>query len=114
VYNHQTPWKIVNFTAAFSALKTRGGVESVDLRPASREVHIHLTHEDLSAWPCARVRRALQALRPSARKAWRHLDTCQFRTILHAEPPRAQCPTHGVRVAKLPLGRTVQPLHRAV
>ncbi len=35
-------------------------------------------------------------------RQWRHLDTCQFRTILHAEPPRAQCPTHGVRVAKLP------------
>ena len=30
------------------------------------------------------------------------LDTCQYRTILHADPPRSQCPTHGVRVVKLP------------
>lgn len=35
-------------------------------------------------------------------RQWRHLDTCQYRTILHAEPPRSQCPTHGVRVVKLP------------
>jgi hypothetical protein len=30
-----------------------------------------------------------------------HLDTCQYRTILHAAPPRSQCPEHGVRVVKL-------------
>jgi hypothetical protein len=35
-------------------------------------------------------------------RQWRQLDACQYRTILHAEPPRAQCPTHGVRVVKLP------------
>jgi transposase len=35
-------------------------------------------------------------------RQWRHLDTCQYRTILHADPPRTQCPTNGVRVVKLP------------
>src|SRR5256884_1223610 len=34
-------------------------------------------------------------------REWRHLDTCQYRTILHAAPPRLQCPEHGVRVVKL-------------
>jgi len=32
---------------------------------------------------------------------WRHLDTCQYRTILHAEPPRSNCEKHGPRVVKL-------------
>ena len=32
----------------------------------------------------------------------RHLDTCQYQTILHAEPPRSECSQHGVRVVKLP------------
>ena len=27
---------------------------------------------------------------------------CQYQTILHAEPPRAECRQHGVRVVKLP------------
>jgi transposase len=29
-------------------------------------------------------------------------DTCQYRTILHACPPRMQCAEHGVRVVQLP------------
>ena len=35
-------------------------------------------------------------------RQWRHLDTCQYRTILHAEAPRSECPEHRVRVVKLP------------
>ena len=27
---------------------------------------------------------------------WRHLDTCQLKTILVAEVPRISCPEHGV------------------
>ena len=30
------------------------------------------------------------------------LDTCQYRTILHAEPPRSECRDHGVKVIQLP------------
>ena len=28
-------------------------------------------------------------------RRWRHLDTCQYQTILHAEPPRSNCGEHG-------------------
>jgi transposase len=35
-------------------------------------------------------------------RQWRHLDTCQYRTIVHAAPPRSRCPEHGVRVVPLP------------
>jgi transposase len=34
-------------------------------------------------------------------RVWRHLDSCQFMTYLHAQPPRVQCPTHGVRQVRL-------------
>jgi hypothetical protein len=30
------------------------------------------------------------------------LKPAMYRTILHADPPRSQCPSHGVRVVKLP------------
>jgi transposase len=30
------------------------------------------------------------------------LDSCQFQTLLHAEPPRMKCPEHGVRQVRLP------------
>jgi transposase len=37
-----------------------------------------------------------------AERFWRHLDTCQYRTILHAESPRSECPEHRVKVVWLP------------
>ena len=30
-------------------------------------------------------------------RIWRHLDSCQFKTLLHARPPRINCKEHGVR-----------------
>ena len=35
-------------------------------------------------------------------RTWRHLDSCQFQTYLHARPPRVACPEHGVRQVRLP------------
>jgi transposase len=35
-------------------------------------------------------------------RRWRHLDTCQYRTILEAEVPRVECSEHGVRQVKVP------------
>ena len=35
-------------------------------------------------------------------RTWRHLDTMQFETYLHARAPRPKCPRHGVQVAELP------------
>ena len=77
-------------------------VSSVDLQLPSREVHIYLSHEDLASWPCAECGAPCRLYDHQPERQWRHLDTCQYRTILQAEPPRSQCPTHGVRVVKLP------------
>ena len=77
-------------------------VASVDLQLAPREVHVYLAHEDLASWPCPECGAACPLYDHQRERQWRHLDTCQYRTILHAEPPRSQCPAHGVRVVKLP------------
>lgn len=36
------------------------------------------------------------------RRRWRHLDTCQFQTILVADVPRVKCPKHGVTQISVP------------
>jgi transposase len=77
-------------------------VASVDLQLTPQEVHIYLAHEDLPRWPCAECAAPSQLHDHQPERQWRHLDTCQYRTILHADPPRTQCSTHGVRVVKLP------------
>jgi transposase len=77
-------------------------VTAVNLQLPLGEVHIYVEHEDLPAWPCPECGTASQLYDHQPERQWRHLDTCQYRTILHAQPPRSQCPTHGVRVVKLP------------
>ena len=38
----------------------------------------------------------------SRRRRWRHLDTCQFKTILVADVPRVTCDEHGVVTVSVP------------
>lgn len=38
----------------------------------------------------------------SDERRWRHLDTCQYRTILVAKVPRVRCDDHGVRQIRIP------------
>lgn len=38
----------------------------------------------------------------SSERRWRHLDTCQYRTILVAKVPRVKCDEHGVRQVGVP------------
>jgi len=76
-------------------------VERVDLQLKEGEVHVYLTHEDNREWACAECGVLCPLYDHQPERQWRHLDTCQYRTILHAKPPRSQCPEHGVRVVKL-------------
>lgn len=36
------------------------------------------------------------------RRTWRHLDTCQFTTLLEADVPRVRCAEHGVMTVAVP------------
>jgi transposase len=102
VYNHPITMEDRELYRRILGIESPWRVESVDLQPAHREVHIYLTHEDRSAWPCAECGAPCKLYDHQPERHWRHLDTCQYRTILHAEPPRTRCPAHGVRVVKLP------------
>jgi transposase len=77
-------------------------VERVELKLKEGEVHVYLAHTDNLEWACAECGGPCPLYDHQAERQWRHLDTCQYRTILHAAPPRSQCPEHGVRVVKLP------------
>ena len=77
-------------------------VERVELQLKQGEVHVYLAHEENQAWPCAECGASCPLYDHQAERQWRHLDTCQYHTILHAAPPRSQCAEHGVRVVKLP------------
>ena len=77
-------------------------VERVDLKLEQGEVHVYLEHDDKREWACAECGALCPLYDHQAERRWRHLDTCQYHTIVHAAPPRSQCREHGVRVVKLP------------
>jgi transposase len=71
-----------------------------DLRQG--EVRVHVTGST-ERWACPECGELCPGYDHVSRR-WRHLDTCQYPTILVALVPRVQCPQHGVRQVRVPWG----------
>jgi transposase len=77
-------------------------VEKVDLDIAKQHVEVHVGHPAGQRFSCPECGRELGVYDHLAERVWRHLDSCQFLTYLHARPPRVSCPEHGVHQVTLP------------
>lgn len=77
-------------------------VERVDLDMTRGQVDVYVGHTKGVRFACPECGLELAAYDHSAKRIWRHLDSCQFMTYLHASPPRVSCPEHGVRQVRLP------------
>lgn len=67
-------------------------VTDVELRDEEVEVLIEHSGKDLRCPKCG----AACGRHDQRRRSWRHLDTCQLKTILTAQIPRVRCSEHGV------------------
>lgn len=77
-------------------------VDRVDLALEEGEVHVHLHHDRGKKWACPTCGKPSRLYDHQGERRWRHLDVFQYRTILHASPPRCQCDEHGILAVKLP------------
>ena len=77
-------------------------VERVELDVGNQRVDIWVIHEEGLRWSCPECGALVSLYDHAQERGWRHLDSCQFMTYLHARPPRVECPEHGVRQAHLP------------
>ncbi len=77
-------------------------VERVELNVPEQRVDVWAAHPTGQRWPCPECGGALPLYDHAEERVWRHLDSCQFLTYLHARAPRVQCPTHGVRQVRVP------------
>lgn len=76
-------------------------VADVELDTTGRSVLVKLDRRDGAALACPECGQTCPGYDTQLRR-WRHLDTCQFQTILEADVPRASCPEHGVHQVRLP------------
>ena len=76
-------------------------VAEVRLDQAGGEVVIRLAVKEGASLACPECGRNCPGYDRQPRR-WRHLDTCQFRTILDADVPRCRCPEHGVKQVRTP------------
>jgi len=77
-------------------------VTDVDLDLPHDEVRVRVEHgDDGPRLTCPACGRACPGYDKRERR-WRHLDTCQYRTILIADVPRVECPEHGVKRVAVP------------
>lgn len=77
-------------------------VERVELDIVQQQVAVHVGHPAGQRFACPECGQELGVYDHQAERVWRHLDSCQFLTYLHARPPRVSCPEHGVRQVMLP------------
>ena len=69
-------------------------VTEVDLSLEQGEILVHIINWEKRP-PCPECGKPCRGYDSRSRR-WRHLDTCQYRTVLVAQVPRIECPDHGV------------------
>jgi transposase len=77
-------------------------VARVQLSVTDVRVDVWVEHPPGCRFGCPECGAQLPVRDHAEERSWRHLDSCQFLTYLHACPPRVDCPEHGVHQARLP------------
>jgi len=72
-------------------------VSKVELSVEKHQVDVWVEHRTDASFACPDCGTVSGLHDHAEERVWRHLDTCQFATQLHARVPRVRCPTHGVR-----------------
>ena len=91
----------VDLYAQILGVESPWQVTNVDLRLEAGEVEVLVEHgstKELSCPECGTVGQRYD----TRRRRWRHLPTCQYKTILSAEVPRVRCSEHGVKTVSVP------------
>ena len=81
-----TPWRVTRVTVNVPA-------ERIDL---------WVEETAGTKFPCPTCQGAATVYDHTPEQVWRHLDTCQCRTYVHARLPRITCPTDGVKQVPAP------------
>jgi len=77
-------------------------VSRVELDAKKRRVDVWAEHSDKAKWECPECDKRCGLHDHDEERSWRHLDSCQFETYLHARVPRVRCDDHGIKQVRVP------------
>lgn len=80
-------------------------VSKVRLDMAKGRVDVWVETVEGGEWKCPECKTVGAIYDHTGEQVWRHLDTCQCRTYVHASLPRTTCKEHGVRQVAAPWTR---------
>jgi len=75
-------------------------VQSVTLKKAEGSIEVEVACAE-TQWGCPTCGKRMHA-HGVERRRWRHLDSCQYKTILVADVPRVKCDEHGTQTVQVP------------
>jgi transposase len=75
-------------------------VSKVELKPKEQEVEVEVVCTE-KVWGCPQCGKRMH-VHEWERRRWRHLDSCQFKTVITADVPRVKCQEHGSQVVNVP------------
>ncbi len=75
-------------------------VAGVKIDIVKQEVEVEVRSKD-TMWACPECQGRMHIHEYTERR-WRHLDSCQFKTIIVSQVPRVQCSEHGTQVVQVP------------
>jgi len=76
-------------------------VDGVTLKREAQEIEVEVGLDRDRPWACPTCRLAMH-IHGYERRRWRHLDSCQYKTIVTAEVPRVSCSEHGTQAVQVP------------
>jgi transposase len=75
-------------------------VKSVTLKKPEAAIEIEVVCAE-TLWGCPQCGQRMHR-HDIERRRWRHMDTCQFKTLVVADVPRVKCPEHGTQMVQVP------------
>jgi transposase len=87
----------IELYAILLGIKTPWRVTKVQVDMAAERVDVWVEESPGTKFPCAECRELRPVYDHADEQEWRHMDTCQCQTFLHARLPRTKCPTDGVK-----------------
>ena len=77
-------------------------VSGVKLDIPAEEIQVRVEHPPGTKFCCPECQKELACYDHAEERRWRHLDSCQYKTILIGRVPRVDCPEHGVKTVTVP------------